>query len=85
MLCRCRPRTHHDNGGGVCVSFPGEGRIELVNERGKRKAWAFDQVLNAYASLVRSVIFGFSSKFAASAGGRLKRSPSPEASAACVS
>ncbi|CAN0075535.1 unnamed protein product, partial [Pylaiella littoralis] len=45
VLCRCRPRTHHDNGGGVCVSFPGEGRIELVNERGKRKAWAFDQVV----------------------------------------
>lgn len=44
MMCRCRPRTHHDNGGGVCVSFPGEGAIEMVNERGKKKAWAFDQV-----------------------------------------
>eukprot|EP00752_Nemacystus_decipiens_P008634 g7710.t1 len=44
VLCRCRPRTPHDRGGGVCVSFPGEGAIEMVNERGKRKAWAFDQV-----------------------------------------
>lgn len=44
MLCRCRPVTAHDKGGGVCVSFPGEGAIELVNERAKRKAWVFDQV-----------------------------------------
>lgn len=47
VLCRCRPRTHHDKGGGVCVSFPGDATIEMVNERGKRKAWAFDQVKRA--------------------------------------
>ena len=44
VLCRCRPRTHLDKGGSVCVSFPGEASIEMVNERGKKKAWAFDQV-----------------------------------------
>ncbi|CAM9259276.1 unnamed protein product [Ectocarpus sp. 12 AP-2014] len=49
VLCRCRPRTAHDKGGGVCVSFPGEGGIELVNERGKRKAWKFDQVFGLEA------------------------------------
>ncbi|CAM9840016.1 unnamed protein product, partial [Ectocarpus fasciculatus] len=49
VLCRCRPRTAHDKGGGVCVSFPGDGGIELVNERGKRKAWKFDQVFGLEA------------------------------------
>ena len=43
-MCRCRPVTGHDKGGRVCTSFPGEGVIELVNERSKRKSWAFDQV-----------------------------------------
>eukprot|EP00903_Cladosiphon_okamuranus_P012052 g11316.t1 len=49
VLCRCRPRTPQDKGGGVCVSFPGEGAIEMVNERGKRKAWAFDHVFGLEA------------------------------------
>lgn len=61
MLCRCRPRTHHDGGGGLCVSFPGEGGIEFTNERGKRKSWVFDQVcmdiyikINKYCSVCSS-------------------------------
>eukprot|EP00904_Undaria_pinnatifida_P006728 jgi/Undpi1/3185/HiC_scaffold_15.g06559.m1 len=49
VMCRCRPVTAHDRGGSVCVSFPGEGLIELVNDRNKRKAWAFDQVFGLEA------------------------------------
>ncbi len=31
----------------MCVSFPGEATIEIVNEKGKKKAWSFDQVKRA--------------------------------------
>jgi len=37
----------------VCVSFPGEATIEMVNERGKKKAWAFDHVSKTAVLLMR--------------------------------
>lgn len=33
-----------ENGGKICASFPREGVIEVVNKKGKRKIWEFDQV-----------------------------------------
>lgn len=38
------------------MSFPGEGAIEIVNERGKRKAWAFDQASFDFTAFFSRVV-----------------------------
>ncbi|CAM9504335.1 unnamed protein product [Chrysoparadoxa australica] len=49
VYCRCRPPTQreledHATQSTICVSFPGEGAVELLNEKNRKKMWEFDAV-----------------------------------------
>lgn len=75
VFCRARPptKTEQSRGeadmGAVCVSFPEEGAITVVNDRAKEKTWEFDQVFgfettqavvyDQISPLVTSVLDGY--------------------------
>lgn len=48
--CRCRPPSTREieqfGNDALCVSFPDDNQIRVVNEKGRDKMWDFDQVFN---------------------------------------
>ena len=50
VYLRCRPPTTREleqfGDDALCVSFPDEGQVRVVNDKGREKIWDFDEVFD---------------------------------------